>query len=58
MVFNSNDEIIDQFNFESSFLTENKIAMFYDIDDNGFKEIYNLTKSKDSVFLNIVFIPT
>lgn len=46
-----NNELIDQWNFSGKNLYHQ--LWFFDIDNNGFKEIYSITQKRDSVFLNI-----
>lgn len=54
MVYTSEGDLIDQFNFEGDFTNEKiKTLWFLDSDNNGYKEIYNITQRQDSVFLNI-----
>ena len=52
-VHRSNGDIVDQFNFDKPFCTDNKIMWFKDANKNGYKEIYVLTKNVDTAFLNV-----
>ena len=45
-------ELIDQWNFPTKHSNTNKL-WFFDVDNNGFKEIYFITQKRDSLFLNI-----
>jgi len=45
--------LIDQWNFTSSHASKNWELWFFDANNNGFKEIYMITKRNDSVLLNI-----
>ncbi|PQJ79565.1 sensor histidine kinase [Polaribacter porphyrae] len=47
-----NGAIIDQYNLSSEFAKHSNY-WFQDINKNGFKELYLITKSNDSIFLNI-----
>ena len=48
----ANGGVIDQYNFDTKFGV-NKAYWFEDANNNGIQELYLLTKSNDSVFLNI-----
>ena len=50
----ANNDIVDQWNFESYFPSKSRYISIFDIDDNGYPEIYNITQRTDSLFLNIV----
>lgn len=51
MFYNSSGDFIDQFNLDTKFPVS-KTAWFQDANSNGIKEMYLLTSSNDSVFLN------
>lgn len=51
-IYKANGDVVDQFNLDTKF-PKSKIAWFQDANFNGTKEIYILTKSNDSIFLNI-----
>lgn len=48
-----NGDFVDQWNFPNKHSTTNKSLWFFDVNDNGYKEIYLITQKKDSLFLNI-----
>ena len=52
LMHNSNGSIIDQFNLEGKFLYKTKSIHFQDTNNNDVKEIFVLTKSNDSIFIN------
>jgi len=52
-LYSSDGDIIDQFNFDKPFADKYKTIWFQDVNNNGFKEIYVVTKLLDSVYLNI-----
>lgn len=54
LIYNSEDAVIDQFNFQSFPHNRSPTIGFLDFDKNGYKEVYNLTYNGDSIFLNIV----
>ncbi len=53
VIFNSNGDQIDQFNYDTKFPNKYQRIWFQDIDQNGYSEIYTLTVSQDSIFLGI-----
>ena len=53
LIFKSNGDHIDQFNLDTKFPNYTKSMWFQDIDGNGYAEIYILSLSQDSIFLNI-----
>ncbi len=54
MVHAPEGDLLDQFNFSGDFANDKTKALwFLDADNNKQLEIYNLTKRKDSIFLNI-----
>ncbi|MBT8376218.1 MAG: hypothetical protein KJO22_05065, partial [Bacteroidia bacterium] len=54
VLFNSEGDLIDQYNLDKSFVDDRKIIWFRDLDNNGYKEIYIPTRSNDSSFLSII----
>jgi len=48
-----NNDLIDQWNFPYKYSSAYFQLWFFDINNNGFKEIYSITQKRDSVFLNI-----
>ncbi len=55
MIYASNGDLLDQWNYNSNILNDNDNRLwFFDLNNNGFKEIYSITKKVDSVFLNIL----
>ncbi|WP_341216761.1 histidine kinase [uncultured Wocania sp.] len=53
LIYKSNGDFVDQFNLDTKYPTTLKGLWFSDVDNNGFKEIFNITQSADSAFLNI-----
>ncbi|MBT8221636.1 MAG: sensor histidine kinase, partial [Eudoraea sp.] len=51
-VYARDGQVIDQWNFDSDFLSSSRSLSFLDFDKNGYKEIVHLTFSGDSLFLN------
>jgi len=51
-IHSPNGELIDQWNFPNKHSNFNNL-WFYDVNNNGFKEIYLITQKRDSLFLNI-----
>ena len=52
IISSGSDEIIDQWNFDKKFATGYNLLYFFDLDKNGFKEIYLTTQENDSIFFN------
>ncbi|MGZ0016894.1 sensor histidine kinase [Yeosuana sp. AK3] len=52
LLYKSNGDLIDQYNFKKPFAGKHKYLWFQDADGDGFNEIYFVTQSKDSLFLN------
>lgn len=52
IMYDSNDALIDQFNLSTEYSWYRNV-WFQDANNNGVNEFYLLTKSKDSIFLNI-----
>ncbi len=53
-IFTDKGDLIDQWNFDNYFPKGVKILWFLDANNNGSKEIYFITKKKDSAFLNVI----
>lgn len=51
-IHSPNGDLIDQWNFPSKHSNNYKL-WFFDVNNDGFKEIYLITQIKDSLFLNI-----
>ena len=51
-VYARDGQVIDQWNFDSDFLSSSRSLSFLDVDKNGYKEIVHLTFNEDSLFLN------
>jgi len=49
-----NNEIIDQWNFDTFYSQETGNLEFFDLNNNGVKEFYSVTTNKDSIFLNVL----
>lgn len=54
LIHNANDKVIDQFNFDSFFSNRRLVVGVLDLDKDGYRELYNLTYRKDSIFLNVL----
>ncbi len=52
-IHSPNGDVFDQWNFTSKHSSSYKYLWFYDVNNNGYKEIYLITQKKDSIFLNI-----
>ncbi len=53
-VHNDNKELLGQWNYLFKFPKDIGDLFFLDANNNGYKEIYTVTKKKDSLFLNII----
>ncbi len=53
-LFNDRGELLNQWNYQEKFLNRKYTARFTDINRDGFLEVANFTRRRDSVFLNIV----
>ena len=53
MIFSSDGDLIDQFNFSYPFADKIMTIWFQDTDDDGYSEIYHISKHKDSLLLNV-----
>jgi len=49
-----NYEVIDQWNFDTKYSRDVGVLGFFDMNNNGFKEVSTITTNDDSIFLNIV----
>jgi len=49
----SNGGLVDQWNYDGTHASKNWQLWFFDVNKNGFKEVYTLTKKNDSIMLNI-----
>ena len=54
IIYNEKGGIIDQWNFEKKYALKNKTIQFFDLDKNGYSEVYFVTQKKDSAFLNSI----
>ncbi len=54
LLFNSDDDFIDQFNLDKPFCNKQMSIWFKDLNQDGLKEIYIPTKSNDSIFLSVL----
>jgi hypothetical protein len=52
-IHTSEGGLVDQWNLSSEHSSQRWILNFFDLNDNGFSEIYHLTKQNDSILLNI-----
>lgn len=52
LLFKSNGDLINQYNFDKPFAGEHNYLWFQDADRNGLNEIYFITRTSDSLFLN------
>ncbi len=53
-LFNDRGELLNQWNFDGTFLNRRRLAWFTDVNRDGFKEVINFSRREDSVFLNLV----
>jgi hypothetical protein len=49
-----NSEVIDQWNFDSHYPRDIGNLHFFDLNENGFKEVYAITINQDSIFMNVL----
>ena len=54
VLHNSNNAVLDQYNFNSRFISNSPRIDVLDVDEDGFNEVYMLTHRSDSILLNIV----
>ena len=52
LLYKSNGDLVNQYNFDKPFAGKFKYLWFQDADGNGLNEIYFITQSSDSLFLN------